>query len=137
VQKSAGKFSPWSLGSRWHPHHWLSYKGPNYQRGVLRISAVETSGYFEGKTFREVHQVDLILALQYHGSMGTCNPQENGLPGLPMSWSPTLFSGCGLVRLPLVSWTKKNNWKVAIFRSTRTSLLPRRPGWKDNLLNSL
>ena len=28
----------------------------------------------------------------------------------------------------------KNNWKVIIFRATR-SLLPRRPGWKDNLLN--
>ena len=28
----------------------------------------------------------------------------------------------------------KNNWKVAIFRPTR-SLLPRRPGWTDNFLN--
>ena len=30
---------------------------------------------------------------------------------------------------------KKNNWKVAIFRPTRRSFLPRRPGWTDNLLN--
>jgi len=29
----------------------------------------------------------------------------------------------------------KNNWKVAIFHPTRRSLLPRRPGWTDNLLN--
>ena len=29
----------------------------------------------------------------------------------------------------------KNNWKVDIFRPTRRSLLPRRPGWKDNVLN--
>jgi len=28
----------------------------------------------------------------------------------------------------------KNNWKVAIFRPTRRSLLPRRPGWADNVL---
>ena len=28
----------------------------------------------------------------------------------------------------------RNNWKVAIFRLTQRSLLPRRPGWKDNLL---
>ena len=28
----------------------------------------------------------------------------------------------------------KNDWKVAIFRPTRRSLLPRRPGWTDNLL---
>ena len=29
----------------------------------------------------------------------------------------------------------KNNWKVAIFRPTRRSSLPRRPGWTDNVLN--
>ena len=29
----------------------------------------------------------------------------------------------------------KNNWKVAIFRPTRRSLLPRRPDWTDNFLN--
>ena len=28
---------------------------------------------------------------------------------------------------------KKNNSKIAIFRPTRRSLLPRRPGWTDNL----
>ena len=31
----------------------------------------------------------------------------------------------------------KNNWKLAIFRPTRRSLLPRRPGWTDKLLNFL
>jgi len=31
--------------------------------------------------------------------------------------------------------TEKNNWKVAIFRPMRRSLMPRRPGWTDNLLN--
>jgi len=29
----------------------------------------------------------------------------------------------------------QNNWKVAIFRPTRRSLLPRRPGWTDNFMN--
>jgi len=29
----------------------------------------------------------------------------------------------------------KNNWKVAIFRPTRRSWLPLRPGWTDNILN--
>jgi len=29
----------------------------------------------------------------------------------------------------------KNNWKFAIFRPTWRSLLPRRPGWTDNILN--
>ena len=29
----------------------------------------------------------------------------------------------------------KNNWKFAIFLPTSRSLLPRRPGWTENLLN--
>ena len=38
------------LGSRRRPPHWLSSKRPNYQRGVLLISAGVIQGYFEGKT---------------------------------------------------------------------------------------
>jgi len=89
-------------------------------------------GHFEGKTPREGHQGGLVLAGQCPGSPGTWNPQETGLPGLPVSWSPTLFSGSGPVGLPPVPWTEKNNWKVAIFHPTRRSFLPRRPGWTDN-----
>ena len=44
------------LGSRRYPPHWIFSKGPNYQRGVLFISAGATEGHFEGKTPREVHQ---------------------------------------------------------------------------------
>ena len=33
------------------------------------------------------------------------------------------------------SLDRKNNWKVAIFRPTRRSLLLWRPGWMDNFLN--
>jgi len=29
----------------------------------------------------------------------------------------------------------RNNWNIAIFYPTRRSLLPRRPGWTDNILN--
>ena len=38
---------------------------------------------------------------------GHCNPEEIGLPGLPVSWSPTLFSVSGPVGLPPVPWTEK------------------------------
>jgi len=31
--------------------------------------------------------------------------------------------------------TEKNNRKVAIFRPTRRSMLPRTPGWTDDILN--
>ena len=90
------------LASRRHPPHWLSSEGPNYQRGVLLISAGAVEGHFEGKTPRKGHQGCLFLAWQCPGSPGTCDPEETGLPGLPMSWSPTLFSGSGPVGLPPV-----------------------------------
>jgi len=34
---------------------------------------------------REGHKWGLVLARQCPGSPGTCNPEETGLPGLPMS----------------------------------------------------
>ena len=128
------KFLPWFLGSRWHPPHWLSSKVSNYRHGVLLIPAGANEGHFEGKT-PWGHKGGLVLAWQCSGSLGTCNPEETGLPGLPVSWSPTLFSGSGPVGLLTVPWTEKNNWKVAIFRPTWRSLLLWRPGWTDNLLN--
>jgi len=62
---------------------------------------------FWRKTPREGHQGGLVLAWQCPGSPGTCNPEETGLPGLPMSWSTTLFSGSGPVGLPPVPWNEK------------------------------
>jgi len=86
VQKSAGKvLASIFLGSKRHPPHSLSSKGPNYQLGVLLISAGAIEGLFEGKTAREVHQRGLVLARQCPGPPDTCNPEETGLPGLPVS----------------------------------------------------
>jgi len=104
---SLEKFSPWFFGIKRHPPHWLSSKGPNYQRGVLIISAGAIEGHIEGITPREVHQRGLVLARQCPGSPGTCNQEETGLPGLPMSWSPTLLSRSGPVGLLPVPWTEK------------------------------
>jgi hypothetical protein len=42
-----------------------------------------------------------------NGSPGTCKPEETDLPGLPVSWSPTLFSGSGPIGLPFVPWTEE------------------------------
>ena len=53
---------------------------------------------------------------------------SSGLITHPILWIwPRRTSTCSL------DW--KNNWKVTIFRPTRRSLLPRRPGCTDNLLN--
>ena len=109
------KFLPRFLGSRRHPPHWLSSKGPNYQRGVLLISAGAIEGHFEGKMPREGHQRDVVLAWQCPGSPDTCNPEETGLPGLPVSWSPTLFSRSGPVGLPPIPWTEKTTERSSFF----------------------
>jgi len=53
------------------------------------------------------HQGDLVLLRQCPVSPGTCNPEDTGLPRIPLSGSPILFSGSGPVGLPPVPWTEK------------------------------
>jgi hypothetical protein len=77
--------------------------------------------------WREVYQNSLVLVREFPVSPGTCNPEETGLLGLPLSWSPALFSGSGSIGLPPFPWTKINR-KFAIFRPKWSSLLPRRSG---------
>jgi len=52
---------------------------------MLLFSAGAIEGHFEGKGPRENHQGGLILARQCPGSPGTCNLEETGLSGLPVS----------------------------------------------------
>jgi len=124
------------LESRRHPPHWLSSKGPNYQRGVLLISAGAIDGHFDGKTPRESqgHQGGRVLARQCPRLTGHLQPKINWL-----TWACSVLITYPVLRI----WPRRtttcflywrNNWKVTIFRPTR-SLLPRRPGWTDNLLN--
>ena len=120
------------LGLRGHPPHWLSSKGSNYQRGVLLISAGAIEWRFEENAAGMSPRVSCSTM---PNSPGTCNSEETDLPGLPVSWSPSLFSRSGPAGMPPVTWTEKNNWKFAICRLMRSSLLPRRPGWSDKLLN--
>ena len=78
VKKSAWKVLPSIfLGSRRHPPHRLSSKGPNYQRGVLLISAGAIEGHFEGETPREGHQGGLVLARQMPRLTRHLQPRRN------------------------------------------------------------
>jgi hypothetical protein len=95
------------FGSRKHLPHLLSSKGQNYQRGVLPISAGAIVGHSEGKMPRKVHQGCLVLTQQCPVSQGVSNREETNLPGLPISWSHTLFSRYGPVGPPPVPWTEK------------------------------
>ena len=85
--------------------------------------------HFERKTPREGHQGGLVLARQCSGSPGTCNPEETGLPGLPVSWSPTLFSEFGPVGLPPVSWTEKTIESCHF--SSEAEVIPAAGTWLD------
>jgi len=135
VQKSTGKvLASIFWGSRRHPPHWLSPKGPNYECGVLLISSVATEGHFERKS---------------HGRSprGSCScttmPQLTGHLQ-PRRNRPTWASIVFIIHPIFQIWPHqtttcsldwKNNWKVTIFSPMRRSLLPWRPGWMDNLLN--
>ena len=82
-----------------------------FQRAKLSTRSITSLCWCNWRTFeekkpREVHQGCLVLARQCPGSPCTCNPEETGLPWLPLSWSPTLFSGSGPVGLPSVPWTE-------------------------------
>jgi len=123
------------LGSRRHPPHWLSSKGPNYKRGVLLISASAIEGHFEGKrrgsgwSPRGSCSFTAMTRLTGH-----LQPRRN--------WS-TRASSVSITHPFLRIWPRrtttcsldwKYNWKVANFRPTQSSMLPWRPGWTDNLL---
>ena len=119
------KLSPRFLGSRWNPPHWLSSKGPNYQSGVLLISADATERHFEGKTPtpREGHQGGLVLAGQCLN--GHLQPRRNW-----HTWASNVLITNPILRIwprrtTTCSLDWKNNWKFAIFRLTR------RPGWNE------
>ena len=122
------------LGSRQHPPHWLSSKGPVSTRSITHLCWCNWKTFWRknaaGRSPRGSCSCTTMPRLTGH-----LHPEETGQPGLLMSWSPTLFSGSGPIRLPPVPWTEKNNWKVAIFRPMWRSLLPRGPGWTDKLLN--
>jgi hypothetical protein len=70
--------------SRIQTLHSLIYKRPNYQRGVLLISAGAFEGHFEVKTLRQIPK-EFDLTRQCPGSPGTFNPKEPSLTGLPVS----------------------------------------------------
>jgi len=120
------------LWSRRHPPHWLSSKGPNYQRGILFISAIE--GYFEGQTPRENHQVGSCSWTKMLRLTGHLQRKRNW-----PTWAFSVLITHPILRIWLGRTTTcslecKNNWKVTIFRPKRRSLLARIPGWMDNYL---
>jgi len=109
VQKPLEMFSPRFFGIKTHPLHLLSFKGLNY-----------------------------VLFLHDNARLtGDLQPRRNW-----PTWTSSVLITYPFLRIwprrtTSCSLDWKNNWKVAIFRPPWRSLLPRRPGWTDKLLNIL
>ena len=111
----------------------LSSIRPNYQRGLLSISAGAIEGHFEENPAGRSPRGSCCCTTMPR--TGQVQPRRNWSTWASNVFITHPFSGSGPVGLPPVLWTEKNNWKVTIFRPTGRSLLPRRPGWTDNFLN--
>jgi len=60
-------------------------KGQTINAEYYSSLLVQLNVILKEKTPREGHQGGLVLARQCPGSPGTGNPEETGLPGLPLS----------------------------------------------------
>ena len=109
-------------------------KGQTINAQYYLYLLVKLEDTLKEKRLRKFTKGGSVLARQCPVSPGTCNQEETGLPGLPVSWSPTLFSGSGRVGLPPVPWIEKKIERSPFF-TTWWSMLTRRPGWTDNILN--
>jgi len=120
------------LGPRRHPPHWLSSKRPNYKRRVFLVSVGAIEEHFEGKTPGKLTKGVLFFHDNAPAHRENATQKKLAYLGFhcvdPAPYSPDMASS-DLPRL------KKNRWKVNIFRPTRRSLLPRRRGWTNNVLN--
>ena len=86
VQKSAGKFLASIL---WDQEGILLIdyltKGHTINREYYSSLLVQLKDILKKKAAGSSPRGSLVLARQYLGSPGTCNPEEIGLPGLPVS----------------------------------------------------
>jgi len=113
-----------------------------FQRAKLSTRSITHLCWCNWSTFwrknaagREGHQRGLVHARHCPGSPDTYSPEETGLPGLPVFDHPPYSPDLAPSDYHLFPGLKKKNWKLAIFHPTWKSLLPRRPGWTDKLLN--
>jgi len=128
LEKYSRRFFFWGGGSRRHPPHWLSSKG-YYSYLLVQLKDIlkenRCGNFTQGVLFLHdnapTHQALAIQKkLAYLGLQCLDHPL----------YSPDLAPSDYHVFPEL-----KNNWKIATFRPTWRSLLPRRPGWTDKILN--
>ena len=135
VQKSAGKFSPRFVGIKT-----ASSSSIIFQRAKLSTRSITDLYWCNWRTFWRKNAAG-------RSPRGSCSYTTMlRLTGhlQPRSNWPTWVSNILITHPILRIWScqtttcsldRKNNLEVIIFRPTRRSLLPRRPGWTDKLLN--
>jgi len=134
LQKSAGKFLAsifWDQDGILLIDYLLKAKLPTWSITHLCWCNWRT---FWRKNVAKSHQGGLVLARQCPGSRALATQKKLACLGFQRldhpPYSPDLAPSTTTCSLD-----RKNNWKVSIFRPTRSSLQPRRPGWTDNVLN--
>jgi len=80
------------------------------ERGVCSCAKLQVFSCYRG--WRKACQEKCTISTTSRRELSSsfffpCNPEETGLPGLPMSCWPTLFSGSGPIRLAPAPWTEK------------------------------
>jgi len=119
------------VGSKRHPPHWLSSKGPTIKAEYNSSLLVQMKDFWrknaEGRSSRGSCSSTTMPRLTEH-----LQPRRNW-----PTWASSFLIAHPILRI----WTRRTttfslDWKkkVAIFRQTQRSLLPRRSGWTDNLL---
>ena len=85
-----------------------------FQRAKLSTHSITYHCWYNWRTFWRINagrgkgtKGALFLHDKPPAHQALCNPAETDLSGLPLSWSPAIFSGSGPVGLPPVPWTEK------------------------------
>ena len=129
-------FSPDFLGSRWHPPHFYLPKGQTINAKYYLSLLVQLKDILKEKRRGKVTKGSCSCTTMPRLT-GYLQPRRNWAP-----WTSSVLITHPFLRIwprrtTICSLDWKSNWKVAIFRPTRRSLLQRRPGWTDKLTNFL
>jgi len=100
---------------------------------VLLIYAGATEGHFEGKTPREGHKGVLFLQDNAPAQQALSTQKKLAYLGFQFLDNPPYSPDLAPSDYRLFPGLKKQ-LKGRLFRPTRRSLLPRKPGWTDNIL---
>ena len=88
------KYSPRFFGIKTASSSFIIFQRAKIStRSITHLCWINWTTFWRKTRRRKVTKGGPVLARQCPVSPGTCNPEATALPGLPVSWSPTLFTG--------------------------------------------